>query len=154
MKIYVSEAVYSKQDDYVNFLVGISGYNRREAEIRRWEIDYQIKRRCTPILMKPSTSGTLSFKTVLQQQEIRRIGENYPELIKIINRRRGNRGNTQWKINYLVSTNGDVFVTSIECHNTFSGTIKEIANDRNIIILTESQLKNIIKESIKKILFV
>ena len=72
MNIYVSETVISKQDDYVNFLVGISGYNRREAEIRRWEIDYQIKRRCTPILMKPSTSGTLSFKTVLQQQEIRR----------------------------------------------------------------------------------
>lgn len=76
--------------------------------------------------MKPNTSGTIMFKSVLQRQEIKRYANNRNELIRIIRRRKGSRGDTQWKIGYHVSNSGDVFILSMEFYNPFSeSTIKE-----------------------------
>ena len=59
-------------------------YSLDKAETRRWEVKYQMNQRCSPILMKPNTSGTIMFKSVLQRQEIERHANNRDELIRII----------------------------------------------------------------------
>ena len=140
MAIYVSSRVTVKQDEYVDFLMKSCNYNLLEAETRRQEIEYQINQRCNPILMKPNTSGTLVFKSVLQRQEIARYANNRVRLINLIRRRKGSRGNTQWKIGYCVSSSGDVFILSMEFYNMFSeGINKEL-------------LKQIITETIEQYL--
>lgn len=147
MAIYVSSRVTVKQDEYVEFLMKSCHYNLVEAETRRWEIEYQIDQRCTPILMKPNTSGTLIFKSVLQRQEIERYANNRDALIKLIRRRKGSKGNTQWKVGYCVSNSGDVFILSMEFYNMFSEglnqeLIKQIVSEtieqylkRNVILI-------------------
>ncbi len=147
MRIYVSKGVLMKIDEYVEFLTRTCTYSIDEADTRRWEIEYQINYHCNPILMKPNTSGTMNFKSVLQRQEITRFLNNHSQLMRIINRRKGNKGNTQWKVDYIVSNNGDVFNTSIQCYNTFSEN-KE--NDR--IMLDESRIRHIIRETLKRYL--
>ena len=81
MKTYVSSSVTVKLDEYVEFLMRTCLYNIDEAEIRRWEVEYQINQRCNPILMKASSSGTLKFKSVLQRQEIERFVNNRSQLM-------------------------------------------------------------------------
>lgn len=46
MRVYVSGNVYIKLDEYVDFLISVCHYNIDKAEIRRWEVEYQIKRHC------------------------------------------------------------------------------------------------------------
>lgn len=123
MAIYVSSGVIAKENEYVDFLKKSCLYNLDEAETRRWEVEYQINRNCSPILMKPNTSGTIMFKSVLQRQEIERYANNRDELIRIIRRRRGSRGDTQWKIGYCVSNSGNVYILSMEFYNMFSENI-------------------------------
>lgn len=123
MKIYVSSSVIVKLDEYVEFLMRTCHYNIDEAEIRRWEIEFQVNQQCNPILMKSGSSGTLKFKSVLQRQEIERFVNNRSQLMRIIKRRRGNRGNTQWIVNYIVSNQGNVYITAIKCYNTFSESL-------------------------------
>ena len=123
MTIYVSSSVTLKLDEYVEFLMRTCHYNIDEAETRRWEVECQINQHCNPILMKSGSSGTIKFKSVLQRQEIERFLNNRSQLIRIIKRRRGNRGNTQWNVDYIVSIGGDVFITAIKCYNTFSESL-------------------------------
>ena len=147
MTVYVLSNVRLKEYEYVEFLMKSCGYSSIEAETRYWEIEYQINQHCNPILMKAGSSGTIKFKNVLQRQEIKRYANNRSQLMRIINRRKGNKGNTQWKVDYIVSNNGDVFITSIQCYNTFSEN-KE--NDR--IMLDESRIRHIIRETLKRYL--
>ena len=90
--------------------------------------------------MKAGTSGTLKFKSVLQRQEIERFINNRSQLMRIINRRNGNKGNTQWNVDYIVSDNGDVFITAIKCYNAFSES------------LTYQSLQELISECVNKCL--
>ena len=121
--IYICKSVDDKLDEYAAFLRHSASYTIDEAKIRKWEVEYQINQHCNPILMKLSSSGTLKFKSVLQRQEIERFLNNRSQLIRIIKRRRGNRGNTQWNVDYIVSIGGDVFITAIKCYNTFSESL-------------------------------
>ena len=123
MTIYVSSSVIAKLDKYVEFLMRTCNYCIYEAETRRWEIEYQIRKRCNPILMRSGSSGTLKFKGILQRQEIERFVNNRFQLISIIKRRRGNRGNTQWNVDYMVSNQGNVYITAIKCYSTFSESL-------------------------------
>lgn len=160
MAIYVGSNVTIREDEYVDFLIRNCGYLKIEAEARRWEIEYQIKRRCKPILMRPNTSGTIKFKSVLQRQEIERLEGNIPQLTHIVNRRRGNMSNAQWLADYYVSTNGDIFILNLNCYNALSEDINNediidkntMNTNKKVIRLTESYLKNIIAESVKQVL--
>lgn len=148
MKIYVSSSVSVKLDEYVEFLMKTCHYNIDEAEARRWEVEYQVNQHCNPILMKSGSSGTIKFKSVLQRQEIERFANNRSELLKIIKRRRGKRGNTQWNVGYIVSNQGNVYITAINCYNS----IYENTFFKTNLLIKESQLCSIIRETIRRIL--
>ncbi|MDO4511367.1 MAG: hypothetical protein Q4B68_06085 [Bacteroidales bacterium] len=135
-------------DEYVEFLMTTYQYRMEEAETRRWEVEYQITKHCNPILMKAGTSGTMKFKSVLQRQEIERLGNNRSQLMNIIKRRRGTYGNTQWNIDYFVSNQGNVYITAINCYNS----TYEIKNSENRLLINESQLRSIIREAIRRLL--
>lgn len=75
MTIYVLSNVRLKEYEYVEFLIKSCGYNNVEAETRYWEIEYQINQCCNPILMKPNSSATLKFKSVLQKTRNCKISE-------------------------------------------------------------------------------
>ena len=148
MKIYVSSSVSVKLDEYVEFLMKTCHYNIDEAEARRWEVEYQVNQHCNPILMKSGSSGTIKFKSVLQRQEIERFANNRSELLRIIKRRRGKRGNTQWNVSYIVSNQGNVYITAINCYN---GNYENTFFKTNLLI-KESQLRSIIRETIRRLL--
>ena len=101
-------------------------------------IEYQIKRRC--VSLKYGSKGRLKFKSVLQRQEIERYSDNKGELIKRIHRRKGNKGNTQLVVDYIVSNQGNVYITNIKCYNTFSENQEY------------DQLKHLITETIRETL--
>lgn len=148
MKIYVSSSVSVKLDEYVEFLMKTCHYNIDEAEARRWEVEYQVNQHCNPILMKSGSSGTIKFKSVLQRQEIERFANNRSELLRIIKRRRGKRGNTQWNVSYIVSNQGNVYITAINCYNG----IYENTFFKTNLLIKESQLCSIIRETIRRLL--
>ena len=148
MKIYVSSSVSVKLDEYVEFLMKTCHYNIDEAEARRWEVEYQVNQHCNPILMKSGSSGTIKFKSVLQRQEIERFANNRSELLRIIKRRRGKRGNTQWNVSYIVSNQGNVYITAINCYNS----IYENTFFKTNLLIKESQLRSIIRETIRRLL--
>lgn len=148
MKIYVSSSVSVKLYEYVEFLMKTCHYNIDEAEARRWEVEYQVNQHCNPILMKSGSSGTIKFKSVLQRQEIERFANNRSELLRIIKRRRGKRGNTQWNVSYIVSNQGNVYITAINCYNG----IYENTFFKTNLLIKESQLRSIIRETIRRIL--
>lgn len=148
MKIYVSSRVSVKLDEYVEFLMKTCHYNIDEAETRRWEVEYQVNQHCNPILMKSGSSGTIKFKSVLQRQEIERFANNRSELLRIIKRRRGKRGNTQWNVDYIVSNQGNVYITAINCYNS----IYENTFFKTNLLIKESQLCSIIRETIRRLL--
>lgn len=148
MKIYVSSSVSVKLYEYVEFLMKTCHYNIDEAEARRWEVEYQVNQHCNPILMKSGSSGTIKFKSVLQRQEIERFANNRSELLRIIKRRRGKRGNTQWNVSYIVSNQGNVYITAINCYNG----IYENTFFKTNLLIKESQLCSIIRETIRRIL--
>ena len=148
MKIYVSSSVSVKLDEYVEFLMKTCHYNIDEAEARRWEVEYQVNQHCNPILMKSGSSGTIKFKSVLQRQEIERFANNRSELLRIIKRRRGKRGNTQWNVSYIVSNQGNVYITAINCYNG----IYETTFFKTNLLIKESQLRSIIRETIRRLL--
>lgn len=154
MKIYVSSSVTSKQDEYVDFLVKSCNYNLDEAETRRWEVEYRINQYCNPISMKPGNRGTIKFRSALQRQEIERFGNNRLKLSSILKRRKGNKGNTCWNVNYVVSTNGDVFIIAIKCYNTYSklGENRQITEHNKKVVIKESQLHRIIRETLRRVL--
>lgn len=141
MIIYVSSSVIVKLNEYVEFLMRTCHYNIDEAETRRWEVEHQVNQHCNPILMKACSSGTIKFKSVLQRQEIERFVNNRSQLMKIIKRRKGNKGNTQWNVDYIVSDGGDVFITAIKCYNMFT---------EDVFKISEFQLRKLILESIKR----
>ena len=148
MRIYVSSSVSVKLDEYVEFLMKTCHYNIDEAEARRWEVEYQVNQHCNPILMKSGSSGTIKFKSVLQRQEIERFANNRSELLRIIKRRRGKRGNTQWNVSYIVSNQGNVYITAINCYNS----IYENTFFKTNLLIKESQLRSIIRETIRRLL--
>ena len=148
MRIYVSSSVSVKLDEYVEFLMKTCHYNIDEAEARRWEVEYQVNQHCNPILMKSGSSGTIKFKSVLQRQEIERFANNRSELLRIIKRRRGKRGNTQWNVGYIVSNQGNVYITAINCYNS----IYENTFFKTNLLIKESQLCSIIRETIRRLL--
>lgn len=148
MKIYVSSSVSVKLDEYVEFLMKTCHYNIDEAEVRRWEVEYQVNQHCNPILMKSGSSGTIKFKSVLQRQEIERFANNRSELLRIIKRRRGKRGNTQWNVSYIVSNQGNVYITAINCYNG----IYENTFFKTNLLIKEYQLRSIIRETIRRLL--
>ena len=148
MRIYVSSSVSVKLDEYVEFLMKTCHYNIDEAEARRWEVEYQVNQHCNPILMKSGSSGTIKFKSVLQRQEIERFANNRSELLRIIKRRRGKRGNTQWNVSYIVSNQGNVYITAINCYNG----IYENTFFKTNLLIKESQLRSIIRETIRRLL--
>ena len=148
MRIYVSSSVSVKLDEYVEFLMKTCHYNIDEAEARRWEVEYQVNQHCNPILMKSGSSGTIKFKSVLQRQEIERFANNRSELLRIIKRRRGKRGNTQWYVRYIVSNQGNVYITAINCYNG----IYENTFFKTNLLIKESQLRSIIRETIRRLL--
>ena len=162
MTIYVNNDVIAKEDDYADFLVKECGYSLNEANTRIWEIEYQISRRCHPMLMKPNTKGTIKFKNVLKRQEIQRLVGNATKLSQLVNRRRGNNRNTQWIADYYVTINGDVFIWKLQCYSMLpEGINKELnnatnkirnMNNKKVVRLTESQLHNIIAESVSQLL--
>lgn len=130
--IYISKNVDVKLDEYATFLRYSVSYTIEEAKIKKWEVEYQIKRHCSLLSLKTGSSGTLKFKSVLQRQEIQRFAKKPSQLVKIIKRRNGNNGNTQWCVDYIVSDSGDVFITAIKCYNTFSESM--IKKDIHILI--------------------
>lgn len=148
MRIYVSSSVSVKLDEYVEFLMKTCHYNIDEAEARRWEVEYQVNQHCNPILMKSGSSDTIKFKSVLQRQEIERFANNRSELLRIIKRRRGKRGNTQWNVSYIVSNQGNVYITAINCYNG----IYENTFFKTNLLIKESQLRSIIRETIRRLL--
>ena len=148
MRIYVSSSVSVKLDEYVEFLMKTCHYNIDEAEARRWEVEYQVNQHCNPILMKSGSSGTIKFKSVLQRQEIERFANNRSELLRIIKRRRGKRGNTKWNVSYIVSNQGNVYITAINCYNG----IYENTFFKTNLLIKESQLRSIIRETIRRLL--
>lgn len=148
MRIYGSSSVSVKLDEYVEFLMKTCHYNIDEAEARRWEVEYQVNQHCNPILMKSGSSGTIKFKSVLQRQEIERFANNRSELLRIIKRRRGKRGNTQWNVSYIVSNQGNVYITAINCYNG----IYENTFFKTNLLIKESQLRSIIRETIRRLL--
>lgn len=148
MRIYVSSSVSVKLDEYVEFLMKTCHYNIDEAEARRWEVEYQVNQHCNPILMKSGSSGTIKFKSVLQRQEIERFANNRSELLRIIKRRRGKRGNTQWNVSYIVSNQGNVYITAINCYNG----IYENTFFKTNLLIKESRLRSIIRETIRRLL--
>ena len=148
MRIYVSSSVSVKLDEYVEFLMKTCHYNIDEAEARRWEVEYQVNQHCNPILMKSGSSGTIKFKSVLQRQEIERFANNRSDLLRIIKRRRGKRGNTQWNVSYIVSNQGNVYITAINCYNG----IYENTFFKTNLLIKESQLRSIIRETIRRLL--
>ena len=148
MRIYVSSSVSVKLDEYVEFLMKTCHYNIDEAEARRWEVEYQVNQHCNPILMKSGSSGTIKFKSVLQRQEIERFANNRSELLRIIKRRRGKRGNTQWNVGYIVSNQRNVYITAINCYNS----IYENTFFKTNLLIKESQLCSIIRETIRRLL--
>ena len=148
MRIYVSSSVSVKLDEYVEFLMKTCHYNIDEAEARRWEVEYQVNQHCNPILMKSGSSGTIKFKSVLQRQEIERFANNRSELLRIIKRRRGKRGNTQWNVRYIVSNQGNVYITAINCYNG----IYENTFFKTNLLIKKSQLRSIIRETIRRLL--
>ena len=148
MRIYVSSSVSVKLDEYVEFLMKTCHYNIDEAEARRWGVEYQVNQHCNPILMKSGSSGTIKFKSVLQRQEIERFANNRSELLRIIKRRRGKRGNTQWNVSYIVSNQGNVYITAINCYNG----IYENTFFKTNLLIKESQLRSIIRETIRRLL--
>lgn len=104
-----------------------------------------------------------------KKQEIARLANNPSQLMRIINRRKGTSSNTQWNVDYIVSNNGDVFITSIQCHNMHSeNTIHQyqqqiinevIQNDskkhmkgKTIIPLTGFHLRHIVRETLRQYL--
>ena len=141
MAIYVSSSVIVKMDEYVEFLMKTCHYSIDEAETRRWEVEYQVNQHCNSVLMKAGSSGTIKFKSVLQRQEIKRNVSNRNELIRIIKRRNGNRNNTQWNLDYIVSNQGNVYITAIKCYNTFS----ESANHKSVQHLIDECIDSYIK---------
>ena len=146
--IYISKNVDDKLDEYASFLRYNSSYTIDEAKTRRWEVEYQVNQHCNPILMKPGSSGTIKFKSVLQRQEIERFANNRSELLRIIKRRRGKRGNTQWNVSYIVSNQGNVYITAINCYNG----IYENTFFKTNLLIKESQLRSIIRETIRRLL--
>ena len=124
--IYISKDVVDKLDEYAAFLRYSVSYTGDEAKTRKWEVEYQISQRCNPILMKPGSSGTIKFKSVLQRQEITRFVNNKVQLARIIKRRRGNKGSTQWNVDYFVSPDGDVFIGAIKCYNSLYESVASI----------------------------
>ena len=124
--IYISKDVVDKLDEYAAFLRYSVSYTVDEAKTRKWEVEYQISQRCNPILMKPGSSGTIKFKSVLQRQEITRFVNNKVQLARIIKRRRGNKGSTQWNVDYFVSPDGDVFIGAIKCYNSLYESVASI----------------------------
>ena len=148
MRIYVSSSVSVKLDEYVEFLMKTCHYNIDEAEARRWEVEYQVNQHCNPILRKSGSSGTIKFKSVLQRQEIERFANNRSELLRIIKRRRGKRGNTQWNVSYIVSNQGNVYITAINCYNG----IYENTFFKTNLLIKKSQLRSIIRETIRRLL--
>lgn len=147
MRIYVSGNVTAKIDEYVEFLTRTCRYSIDEAETRRWEVEYQVNQHCNPILMKPCSSGTLKFKSVLQQQEIERFLNNRSQLMRIIKRRKGNRGNTQWNVDYIVSNQGNVYITAIECYNTFSESLTNLSLRQIINEVVDRCLRTYLNEN-------
>lgn len=104
--------------------------------------------------MKSGSSGTIKFKSVLQRHEIERFVNNRSQLIRVLNRRRGNRGDTQWNVDYIVSIGGDVFITAIKCYNTFSESVNHNGIQQLISECVKKCLKkyfndNIISENLK-----
>ena len=148
MRIYGSSSVSVKLYEYVEFLMKTCHYNIDEAEARRWEVEYQVNQHCNPILMKSGSSGTIKFKSVLQRQEIERFANNRSELLRIIKRRRGKRGNTQWNVSYIVSNQGNVYITAINCYNG----IYENTFFKTNLLIKKSQLRSIIRETIRRLL--
>lgn len=148
MTIYVISNVRAKEHEYVDYLMKCCVYKSVEAETRYWEIECQIIHRCNPILMKPGSSGTIKFKSVLQRQEIERFANNRSELLRIIKRIRGKRGNTQWNVGYIVSNQGNVYITAINFYNS----IYENTFFKTNLLIKESQLCSIIRETIRRLL--
>lgn len=148
MTIYVLSNVRAKEHEYVDYLMKCCVYKSVEAETRYWEIECQIIHRCNHILMKPGSSGTIKFKSVLQRQEIERFANNRSELLRIIKRIRGKRGNTQWNVGYIVSNQGNVYITAINCYNS----IYENTFFKTNLLIKESQLCSIIRETIRRLL--
>ena len=145
MAIYVSRNVITKENDYANFLRMVCGYTPDEADAKIWEVEYQIERRCFPTLMKPMSSGVIQFKSVLQRQEITRNVNNRQLLAQIINRRKGSRNGTQWKAEYMVSANGDIFILTLEYYNP-------ISEQKITKLLAEEKLRKLIKKTVRKII--
>ena len=145
MAIYVTRNVITKENDYANFLRTIWGYRSDEADTKIWEVEYQIVRRCIPILMKPMSSGVIKFKSVLQRQEIKSNIYNRQLLTQIINRRKSSRNGTEWKGEYIVSKNGDIFILTLEYYSPLSE--QKISE-----LLAEEKLRKLIKKTVKKII--
>lgn len=64
--------------------------------------------------------------------------------MKIIKKRKGNKGNTQWNVDYMVSNQGNVYITSIKCYNTFS----EKLDTTELFYWLNEQYENIKKGSV------
>lgn len=149
MTIYVLGSVRQKEHEYVEFLMKSCGYNSAEAEIRYWEIEHQISQRCNPILMKPNSSGTIKFKSVLQRQEVERFVNNRSQLMRTIKRRKGNIGNTQWNVDYMVSNQGNVYITAIKCYNSFSESVSHKDIQQIISECVARCLRKYLNENVK-----
>ena len=123
--------------------------------------------------MKAGSSGTIKFKSVLQRQEVERFVNNRLQLMSVIKRRKGNCGNTQWIVNYIVSNEGNVYITAIKCYNAFyeslaCQSLQKIINEcvgkcvrkyglkepieKNNVTLMENTLRHIIQKHIRETL--
>jgi hypothetical protein len=140
--IYIGEKVRDKLDNYVKYLRGNLGYTDNEAEIRRWEIEYQIKRYCSSLSRTPNKNGVIWFKTVLQRQEIARSQGDVSQLIPKIKRRKGKGYNTNWEVKYGVADNGNIYVISLNYYNTFSEE-----RERLVHLITEEIMRKIYQEA-------
>lgn len=146
--VYFDTSVYNSVDDYIDFLLSISGYNLNVANTRIWELMYGLRNALRMPFANPKVgrSNFIRYCVIphkLQRQEIENNLGDFDYFKRIINRRNGTFTATKWKIAYRVYANGDILIYKV----TYSDINSE-SEVKKKIALNESTLRKIIRESL------
>lgn len=153
--VYFDGIVINKLNNYVDFLLKSCDYHIDEALIRTWEILYGLRNAlhfpyCNPKVGSSNAIRKAIIPYRLQRQEIRSNIHNIANLERILKRRKGSFTSTTWIFTYKIDEeSGDILVYQVNYSNVNS----ESKVRKNTIIITESKLKHIISEAIRKVLY-
>ena len=151
--VYFDSIVIGKLNDYVDFLLRSCDYHIDEALIRAWEVLYGLKKALYFPYSSPKVGSSNEIRRAiipyrLQRQEIRANIHNIANLEKILKRRKGTFTSTTWVFTYKIDEDsGDILVYQVSYSNVNS------ESKNNTIVITESKLRRIIAESIRKVLY-